>query len=148
MHGNFKNNQFLVKSLHIYCTAVFVMAFSTRFILDAKVKSSAFWHISNLELCCKSESRNIYFKSKYTEQGKIKVSEPSEKWKCVKNIWQKIVNKFKKLSLWNILELIFCDLFAQMPKIWILSGWPGIRHQIQAFQVFPWDFIIPHGPQS
>ena len=56
MHEYSKNDQFLgekskVQRLHEYCPAAIGMAFSTKFLLDAKVRNSGFRHISTLGSC-------------------------------------------------------------------------------------------------
>ena len=56
MHEYSNNDQFLgekskVKRLHEYCPAAIGMAFSTKFLLDAKVRNSGFRDISTLGPC-------------------------------------------------------------------------------------------------
>ena len=50
MHGNYKNDHFLVensKPLHKYWPAALGTVFSTKFLLDAQIQDSGVWNIAN-----------------------------------------------------------------------------------------------------
>ena len=50
------------------------------------------------------------------------------------NLGRNVGDKFTKLS--KIEKCFTVDFLHFLPKIWILGGWLGTRHQIQAFQRF------------
>ena len=50
------------------------------------------------------------------------------------NLGRNVGDKFTKLS--KIEKCYTVDFLHFLPKIWILGGWLGTRHQIQAFQRF------------
>ena len=56
------------------------------------------------------------------------------------NLGHWVVDNLAKLSkiysLWNVLQLIFCEILPKATKIWLSGGRLGTCHQIQAFQGF------------
>ena len=62
------------------------------------------------------------------------------------NLGQNVRDKFTKSSKigfsMECFTLIFCDFLPKSVKIWLLGGWLGTRHQIQAFRGFSWNILI------
>ena len=54
-----------INLLHNYSPAAIGTAFSTKFVLDTKLRNSAFWNISKLGICCNSVILNINFKKEW-----------------------------------------------------------------------------------
>ena len=96
-----------VRSVHGYCPVATGTAFSTKFILDAKMKNSVFWKISCADTFSNWVALNINLKSEWDfsnirnfRKCKIKVSGLSYQWYFVSSgkLGQKFGDKSTKLS--------------------------------------------------
>ena len=138
INGNFKNDHLLVEKVRAFhCPTAIATSFSIKFVLDATVKDSGSWNITNLGLCRNSVALNISFKSKWVF-WKIKVykkckfvgSGPKWKWKYIfpdhhgQFSWRQIREIKQNYFLWNVLHLIFCNFVAKLSKFtfWV-SNW-------------------------
>ena len=135
MHRSLKNEQFLVKklrNLHKYCPTSIELTFSTKFILEAKAQNGTSWNISNLRLC--GNSLALSLKSEWVLSDakinqKCKFHGDVDRVRDENAFPQTALDKSTEL---HVLQLIFCNVVAQLSKFvsWV-TGWV-LSHQFQA----------------
>ena len=80
--------------------------------------------------------KNLIYKNKWKLQSWTNVSRQIHKLKQ------------KRFFCGMFYSWVFAIFLRENVKIWLLGGKLGTRHQVQAFQVFSWNFLILQDPKS